>query len=252
MAVNVGWEASTGEFAYLGAFYRSAINHGSEPFLIDLYAGSAMPMECEARFLPGGITLTGVSGLNHSCSAQLEVVTPPRDPVADIALVEARVASVGGLPVMALTPSLSGYAVQRGDTLLMSRPGMGPSATRLDRYNTPSVMSVEWNVGPADFDYLMAFYFTAVAEGALPFLIDSVLDHPDVRRLRAKVLPGSMSVRGVKGLTYSVSASVEVVPILSSDYDASVLALFEEMGEEWPDVLDLLERLVNVDMPTWD
>lgn len=251
MAV-VAWDLSVGEFAYLGAFYRSVINHGSEPFLIDLIAGYATPVECEAKFTPGGFSLDGVSGLTHSCSATLEVKTPARNAAADAALVTGRAAPVGGLPVMALTPSVSGYSVARGDTLVSSRPGQGPSAIRLDKFNTPSRLTVAWNVGPADFNYLMAFYFTSIAEGALPFLIDALVDHPDVRQLKALVQPGTFSLTGIKGMTYSVKAEVEVVPVLSPDFDAGVLALFEEVGEDYLDVLDLLDRLVNEDMPGWD
>lgn len=252
LTINVQWLASVGEFAYLGAFYRTQIAHGSAPFLIDLISGYSVPSEHTANFVPGSFTLAGVSGLGHQCQAQLEVVTLDRDPVFDMALVNGRAAAVGGLPVMALTPSLDGYAVQRGPSVLRSQPGFGPSAFRLDRFNTASRMTVGWNVGPADFDYLMAFYYTAIAEGALPFRIESVLDHPDPRQLKAKLVPGSFGLGSIKGMTFSVRADIDVQPVTSPDYDSGVLTAYDAFGEDWVADLGLLERLVNVDMPEWD
>lgn len=248
--VNCQWQCTVGEFAYLGAFYRSLINHGSEPFLIDLPIGYAMPAEQEAKFLPGSFNLSSISGATHFCSASLEVKAPVRNAVEDAALVAARAAAVGGLPVMAITPSLESYGVQRGQTMRRFEPGMGPSVQRLDRFNTASVMTVAWNTNPAGFDYLSAFYFTAVREGALPFLIESVHDHPDPRWLNAVML--NFSLESINGLTYSARSDVEVVPIASPDYDGTVLTLHDEFGDEWPDFLLDLDRLVNVDMPTWD
>jgi hypothetical protein len=252
LAVKASWMLNRAEFAYLGAFYRQLIDHGSAPFLIDLLAGQAVPIECEAKFVPGSFSLNGVSGETHSCDASLEVVAPARDAGADAALVSARAAPIGGLPVMALTPSTSGYSVSRGDTVLSARPGMGPSAQRLDYFNTPSTLAVHWNVGPADFNYLCAFYWTAIREGALPFLIEAVLDHPDPRQLAAKMIPGSFALSGLSGMTYSVDAQVDVVPILSADYDAEVLMLWDELGADWEDWMIDLARLVNVEMPRWD
>jgi hypothetical protein len=252
LTIRVSWLASVTEFAYLGAFYRSLINHGSEPFLIDLVVGYAMPIECEARFLPGSFSLGSISGLTHVCQATLEVVAPVRDAGADAALVAARAAPVDGLPVMALTPSISGYSIERADTVIRSEPGMGPSAQRLDRFNSPSRMSAHWNVGPSNFEYLAAFYWTTIAEGALPFLIEAVLDRPDARYLKAKLVPGSFQNARINGLTYGVSAEIDVVPVLSPSYDSTVLALFDADGEEWADFFGGLETLVNVDLPTWD
>jgi hypothetical protein len=252
LTVAAEWLCSVGEYAYLGAFYRSLIGNGESAFLIDLIAGYAVPLECEAIFLPGSPQLSGVSGLAHQCSATMEVKAPARDAIADAALVASYAAAVGGLPVMALTPSMNGYGVRRGATVIRTQPGLGPSAIREDRYNTVSIVSAGWNVGPADFNYLNAFYFTATAEGALPFLIEAVADHPDARQLKARFVPGSFATRGVSGLTYSISANVEIVPVLSPDYDAGALAAYADLGGDWPDSLVDLERLVNIDMPGWD
>jgi hypothetical protein len=247
--VGVEWQTTVEGYAYLGAFYRSRIADGSEPFLIDLPVASAFPVEQEARFMPGSFTLSGVSGALHVCNASLEVVTPVRDDAADNALIAARGPLVAGLRQLGLTPSIDGYGVQRGDSIVRSQPGLGPSAIRLDFYNTPSRVSVSWNVGAADYNYLVAFYFTAIREGALPFLMDVVLDDPLVRQLQAMLVPGSFVFDGVNGMTYRVRAEVEVSPIRLSDSDELMIDMFETEGEFWGDVLLDLDHLVTVTMP---
>lgn len=247
--VSVEWQTTFEGFGYLAAFYRTLITYGSDPFLIDLPLANAYPAEQEARFLPGSFALTSISGVLHVCNASLEVVTPARDAVADAALIAARGPLVGGLRQLGLTPSLNGYSVQRGDTLVRSQPGMGPSAIRLDRYNTPSRVSVSWNVGPADYNYLVAFYFTAIREGALPFLLDVVLDDPEVRQLEAVLIPGSFVLEGIDGLTYHVRAEAEVTPIRLSEFDALMIEMFDAEGEDWGDMLLDLDHLVTITMP---
>jgi hypothetical protein len=247
--VSVQWVCSYGEYAYLGAFYRELINHGSDAFLIDLPVWSSVPAEQTANFKPGGPQLDGVSGLAYAVSATLEVKTPNRSAFTDYDRVTAKEPNLDGLPVMGLIPSASGYGVQRGATVIQTQPGMGPSAFRLAQRNTPSLLNVSWNVGPADFDYLCAFYFTATAEGSLPFIMPAIHDYPDPQLFRALIVPGSFGLGGIKGLTYSVSAQVEVVPVVDAALDEMLLWLYATYGEEWPEIFGDLAHLVNVTMP---
>lgn len=252
ITVDVSWVTNVDSFAYLGAFFRS-IAHGSQPFLLDLILDQPIPVEHTVQFLPGSFQLQGISGYAHQCGARLEVRRPDRDTAADLALVEARQPSVDGQPVMALTPSAAAYSVDRGGTVLRSQVGLGPSRFRLDKFNSPSRVSAQWVVGTqADFLYLMAFYYSAIAEGALPFWVDAVMDHPDARRLRATLIPGSFALAGLGGKRWTFRADLDVVPVTSPDYDALVFELYDLYGEEWTNVLLSLDHLVNVLMPRWD
>lgn len=253
LQVTLMWAVTQGEFAYLGAFFRQLIANGSQPFLIDLVVEQPWPTEQTAQLIPGSFQLTGVAGELYSCSATVEVVTPARDAVADAALVAARAAPVGGLPLMALTPSVTNYVVQRGETLLRSQPGFGPSWFRLTEFNTPSAVTVEWHVGDiADVAYLLAFYFTAIREGALPFVIETVHDHPDPRQLQATLVPGSFGLASMIGKTYVFRASVEVVPITSPDYDQQVFDLRDYTGgNDWMGLLEELATLVRDHLRFW-
>jgi hypothetical protein len=77
--LNVTWLLDQEQYTYARAFYRTATNHGSEPFLIDLILESAALEEYEALFVPGSWQLTEQSGHAYTVSAQLWV-TPPVNP----------------------------------------------------------------------------------------------------------------------------------------------------------------------------
>lgn len=247
---SLEWLTTVEGYGYLMAFLRTQIDHGAARFEMDVIAdGGPYPVTRTVRFMPGSPRLSSVSGASYGVSASVEIQTEPRDTAADNALVAARGDLVDGLRVLGLTPSVDGYTASRGDTMISTNPGQGPSAVRLDRFNTPTRLNVSWNVGPADYGYLVAFYYTAIREGALPFLMDSIVDHPLVRQLEAKMIPGSFTLSGVKGITYQVRADVDVVPVLSPDFDALMLDMYAEGGEFWGDFIDMLDRLVNVVMP---
>lgn len=249
--VDVTFSLDRDEYLYLGAFYRRRSINGSRPFLMDLVLDAALPTEQVVQFMPGSPKLSNVSGERHIVSATLEVATPARNKAADLALVAARAAPVDGLPVMALTPSSDGYGVERGETVIRSRDGQGPGRFRLDYPNTGSLLAIVWHVGPADYEYLLAFYFSTIAEGALPFRIEAVHDHPDARQLKAMLVPGSFSLEGVRGLRYTIRAQVEVVPIASPDEDEITLMNYEETDPETALAISLA-HVVNITMPTWN
>ena len=60
-------------YQYLRNFYNGLLIAGSEPFLIDLILDDSYLTEHTAYFLPGSLTLNGVSGTNYQVSAELEV-----------------------------------------------------------------------------------------------------------------------------------------------------------------------------------
>lgn len=77
--VTVGWTLSAWQYQYLMAFFRSATERGSEPFLIDLIMDNAAMQEYTAHFVPESFALTGRAGEAYLVGAQLEVIPLDED-----------------------------------------------------------------------------------------------------------------------------------------------------------------------------
>ena len=77
--LNVTWLMDQEQYTYACAFYRTATNHGSEPFDIVLIIESHAVTEYEARFVPGSWQLASQRGHSYTVSAQLWV-TPLVNP----------------------------------------------------------------------------------------------------------------------------------------------------------------------------
>lgn len=73
--VNVSWLLSPSYYEYLRAFYKetTAGGTGATPFLIDLILDEYVLTEHTAKFVPGSMTLAGMSGQSYKIQAQLEV-----------------------------------------------------------------------------------------------------------------------------------------------------------------------------------
>ena len=71
--VEASWQFGPGEFQYFEAFYRTATEFGSEPFLLDLIIDEAIPVERTCNFVPGTKRLDSQSGLTYIVSVRLEI-----------------------------------------------------------------------------------------------------------------------------------------------------------------------------------
>lgn len=71
--VTCTWNLPPISFAYLEAFWRTASKEGSEPFLIDIVLDEWYPSEYQAKFIAGSFRIDGVSGMETTVSADLEV-----------------------------------------------------------------------------------------------------------------------------------------------------------------------------------
>lgn len=156
------------------------------------------------------------------------------------------------LTKLTLKVSKAGYSFTDGlETLYVKLDG-GAGRFRRDISGAANRVNVAWNTGRGGFDYLRAFYRNTATYSSTPFLIDLSIDGADVEEYEAYFIPGSMSVDGVSGNTYSVSAQLEVKPNTpDEDYDAAIVSLFNEYGslEDLDAVLNQLEQLANVDLP---
>jgi len=77
---NVKWTLNPGQYQYWRAFYKTATQRGSLPFLCDLVGEDGCgPAEHICQFVPGSVTLPEQHGLTYVQQATLEVLPLPTD-----------------------------------------------------------------------------------------------------------------------------------------------------------------------------
>ncbi len=156
------------------------------------------------------------------------------------------------LTKLTIPPDQSGYSVTDGNEVISVKLDGGASRFRRDVLNAASRVTVQWSVTPDNFRYLRAFYRSVTAQGSTPFLIDLLLDEPELTEHQAYFIPGTMRLQSQRGLQYVVAAELEVAPDLpDSEYDAILVTLYNEYGgsEQALLMLNQLEQLTNVDLP---
>lgn len=147
-----------------------------------------------------------------------------------------------------IPPDQNGYGFTNGSEVLRTKLDGGLGRYRVDILNASRQLSCQWTVGPNDYQYLQSFY--SVVKGA-GFLVDLYMDAGVLTEHTAHFMPDSFGLVSQSGLTFVVGAQLEVEPIDNSEYDQSLIDLIDIYGSSDAaiEVLNLLEKLVNVDLP---
>lgn len=149
-----------------------------------------------------------------------------------------------------LRPDTQGYSVQDGEDVIAIELDGGAGRYIRDKWGSTSRVSVTWTLLPAQHQYLRAFYNTTIQKGALPFLCDLILDDPTPVEHVCRIVPKTMTLGSQQGFAYISSCTLEVEPIaIDSELDETLVMLYGEYGDGAYDILNLLEKLVNVDLP---
>lgn len=154
------------------------------------------------------------------------------------------------LPTLALRPDTQGYSVQDGQDVIMVELDGGAGRYIRDKWGATSRVSATWTLLPVQHQYLRAFYNTTIQKGSLPFLCDLILDDPEPIAHTCRIVPGTMNLGSQQGYAYISSCVLEVEPIpADAEYDETIVMLFEEYGEDYAAIINLLAELVNEDLP---
>ncbi len=160
---------------------------------------------------------------------------------------------------MALTkfiipPENSAYSVTDGKEVVATQLDGGASRYRRDILGATSTVNVSWILGPDEYKYLRSFYRALTLKGAKPFLIDLILDEPTFTEHKSYFIPGSMQLTAQKGLTYWISAQLEVAPAeIDYEAEADFAVIYSNFGANWettfPPFDDELNTLINIEIP---
>jgi hypothetical protein len=157
------------------------------------------------------------------------------------------------LSKLRLAPDSSSYSVTDGKEVVSVALDGGAGRYRHDILGASSVVSVQWICDRNEYRYLRTFYSEIVDKGSLPFAIDLILDDPLPVEHKAYFIPGSMTLTGQRGLSYYVTAQLEVEPVGVSDDDLVFAALYSEFGDDYEtkfvEFEDVLDELTNITIP---
>lgn len=147
-----------------------------------------------------------------------------------------------------IPPDNSQYSVTDGKEVVSTQLDGGAARYRSDIIGATSTVNVSWILNETGYKYLRSFYRGITGKGAAPFLIDLILDEFELTEHKSYFIPGSLQLTQQKGLTYWVSAQLEVYP--NEDTDKGAFAyLYNAMGPDWQKYEDKLNTIVNYRWP---
>jgi hypothetical protein len=88
---TIQWTLSAFNYAYLMAFYRTAINYGSLPFLIDLILDDGTMRQYTVHMLPATFNMVSQAGQSYVMGCTLEVLPNTAYAANDAAIIAAGV-----------------------------------------------------------------------------------------------------------------------------------------------------------------
>ncbi len=154
------------------------------------------------------------------------------------------------LSKLALTLTEDQYQVMLPDEILSVQVQNGPSWRRRDFFGAPAMVSVQFVLTALQYAYLMAFWRLTLVNGTLPFLIDLIIDSPTMTEHQARITKGSFRLTGRRGDAHFVSCNLEVKPnAADTDYDDTLLWLYQEYGDQLPFLLEDFAYIANVLLP---
>lgn len=145
-------------------------------------------------------------------------------------------------------PENSSYTVNYDSGVISTKLRGGSARYRRDVLGTNAIINANWIFNPQEFKYAKAFYDYIALKGAVPFLIDLIVDDDVLTEHTAHFIPNSFKLTSQKGLAFFVSATLDVKQNNSNEeYIVVVIEFGSE--QEFLQYEDLLDVIVNVDLP---
>ena len=147
---------------------------------------------------------------------------------------------------LTLLPDQASYAYGNDDSVITTTLDGGYSRSRVDQLKSSAIINCTWRLYSHHYQYFKAFWTVVTEKGVYPFLIDLILDQPYLEEYEAKFVPGTVNMSEPEGLTYSISADLEVIPVRDDLFSQSIVDAYDSTGTY--EYLNLLEKLVNIDL----
>lgn len=157
--------------------------------------------------------------------------------------------------ILELPPEQDSYSVEDSSEVV-TRTQLDGGAGRYRRvlFGTSSLVTCTWICNADEYDYLKAFY-RQVSEGADSFLTNLIIDSADLVEYECHFIPKSFKLVAVKGLSYTVSATLEATPYDgdNDERDEAIIFLYGYFREDYSKIaiatFDKLDPHVNIILP---
>ena len=110
-----------------------------------------------------------------------------------------------------IPPDQTGYVLTEGKEILSVALAGGPSRYRRDTVGASCKLQALWILDPNEFETLRSFYKSTRYNNAAWFDADLLVDQPYISSYKASFIPGSFQLKSQYGLTYEVTADLEVI-----------------------------------------
>ena len=149
-----------------------------------------------------------------------------------------------------LRPGSSSYSVSDNSGIVSVKLDGGASRQRRDILNAAETVDCSFVLDAREFSYFRNFYNLHVKNAGAKFLIDLLIDSPELIEYQSLFVPGSVRLSNPRGLTYNVSCQFEVIPN-AIDYVAAEneVALFSAFGVDYESYIDPLHVNMNEFLP---
>ena|SRR3569833_1489523 len=111
------------------------------------------------------------------------------------------------------------YEGQFAEQVLYQKLKGGAGRYRLDLLNSTHLVSVAVNLSPQAYRYWKAFYRQSISYGSLPFQVQLILESDQPTLHTVNIIPGSMKLARLAGLSYTLQMTLEVTPDEPDDLD---------------------------------
>lgn len=149
------------------------------------------------------------------------------------------------------TPTQEGYAAQKRSGLVSVDVVGGPSWSRLDTTGNPFKLSVSWDLFGDKYDMFMGYVRNWERSGGDPFLIDLLLEGSHFVEYQATFVPDSVQLESNRGLLFTVSAVLEVMPKFvdpCSDEWAARALIDAIFGQDACEAYQIISKAVRRDL----
>lgn len=145
-------------------------------------------------------------------------------------------------------PQVDGYTIKPADQLSYIYTDGGAPRKRLRQLNGWDSLNVTWFLHNESYLYFMAFYQGTTKYGSLNFYLDLQINNFEMEQYEVCFVPSSIQVNNLGANNIKVSCSLLVKPntnLLGADY----VSLINEFGENYSVPLDLLDLIINTNLP---
>lgn len=157
---------------------------------------------------------------------------------------------------MPYCPVQTAYTASFGEGLIRIALEGGAGRYRRVSQGDTHTVACRWILRGDKYSVFMGFYRNFIRSGGEPFTIPLTLDSANLDLYTAQFIPGTVQVEGKSGEVFTVSGQLEVqqLPLYwngSEDEWGAIAMLVGEYGSirAAAEILNLLDKLVNVDLP---